>query len=276
MGFLHSCRLCHDQLHGHSSAIEHVIECMKEHIPDGEDTIYTIVIKDVPKKAGKYFVVLNINRESSLQDLDTFIRKLWMEECCPDERHDSSFVTDLKIRSKKKMTGDQRLRLLLNAQGTEYSTKDTDLSTIPLKDVVTNVGTTIKYTYDPKTPTHVFPELLAVTKGTFEVGKVEILSRNTERQMKCSICGCTAELVTDNSQFVCSLHGSTEEDCSLICNSPRMGQCAYNGEDPSFDTFKINKKRKKHKKEEPLGKKKPRFTLSEEELAELDAIDDTF
>jgi len=160
-----------------------------------------------------YFIFLLISQNSTLAELDDFLKKIWLE-CCG---HMSSF---------------------------SYQKWGEEIPMAAEVKSVCNTGSTLTYVYDFGSTT----ELIIKFQGQFNgfVKKLEdiiILSRNTEPIIPCDVCGefqavhiCT-DCQWDGSGWLCEKCAATHE-CGNemflpVVNSPRTGVCAYSGEEES-------------------------------------------
>lgn len=191
---------------------------------------YELVISG--KYDSDYWLVIEIKETATLEDLDEFIRDIWVE-CCG---HLSAFTIN----------------------GEEYeSDPDTDSfwgesenMNHKLKDVLT-VGDTIKYEYDFGSTTELTIKVQDYRKGYGESDVITLLSRNNPIKLLCSHCRkneakwMDAEELYGENPFWCDdclekeyPDGEAEELYLLpVCNSPRMGVCGYEGSDKYPDQF---------------------------------------
>jgi hypothetical protein len=87
---------------------------------------------------------------------------------------------------------------------------------------------------------------MGITRRKPQKGTVRLLARNVPPVFKCADCGETAEYIntefayqSDNPFYCEGCSENYDESMMLpVCNSPRMGECGYTGEDD--DTFTFN------------------------------------
>lgn len=192
---------------------------------------HLVVIPPVEKKKsfhlrvedGPYFLQLLVDGDAQLQDVDSFLRRIWLE-CCG---HMSQFCLDGSWGTEEKMS--QLARRVF----------------VP--------GQKIWYAYDFGTSTELIIKVLSVHPiATKE--KVLLLSRNEPFEQLCDTCKkeqaaemCAAHWEDDDERFFCETCAEAHQDeCEeaeysmvAVVNSPRMGACAYSGGmiDLERDTF---------------------------------------
>jgi len=154
-----------------------------------------------------YWLHLKVASNSKLEDLDQFLRDIWLE-CCG---HLSAFSY-------------QRNELAMGRK---------------LKDVLTS-GMELLHEYDFGTTTELLVKVLGEYEGPMEKNNpVEILSRNEAPEIPCDECGkahavqiCT-ECQCEGGGWLCQScaenHECSEEMLLLVVNSPRTGVCGYTG-----------------------------------------------
>lgn len=161
-------------------------------------------------EAGEMFLHLLVKGSAKMKDIDTFLRKIWLD-CCG---HMSGFSHK---RAKVSMS---------HAVENVFAPK-----------------VKIQHDYDYGTTTTVF--LKGHKKYELEgKDKIVLLSRNEPLKIMCSICNakpasclCTVCLWEESSFFCESCTEKHEEICedfsdyanAPIVNSPRMGECGYDG-----------------------------------------------
>lgn len=152
-----------------------------------------------------YWLYVDIPVDKTLNALDKFLRKIWLE-CCG---HMSEF------------------------QGVGKSTKVGNL----------REGGQFLHLYDFGSTTETLITVMGTTWRPPQREAVRLLARNIPPQFLCSKCGAhagyvdTERLWADENPFYCEkcARKYTDEDMLLpVTNSPRMGVCGYTGE---LDTF---------------------------------------
>ena len=187
---------------------------------------FEIVISD--KYLKEYWLIIEANENTTLKELDEFIRDIWVECCghlsmftCNDVQYESCPDTDsFWGMSSKNMN-------------------------FRLKDVV-EVGDTMLYEYDFGSTTKLVIKIHSCRDGERRNNEIVILSRNTRIQIVFGECrNNKAKWVNpqayyyDESPFWCEkcLEKYDVDDEEYfepeiflpICNSPRMGVCGYDG-----------------------------------------------
>ncbi|HKK75773.1 MAG TPA: hypothetical protein VJ953_11920 [Saprospiraceae bacterium] len=163
--------------------------------------------------AGPYFLQLLMDGDAKMSDLDSYLRRIWLE-CCG---HMSEF-------GYKRWSQDQGIEMNQKARR------------------VLEKGMTIWYAYDFGSTTEL--DIACINKYSFPTKeKIMLLSRNNPLDVPCDACGkgkakylCTAHW-GDEEMWFCEKCGKTHsqqcEDAEYamgpIYNSPRTGICAYEG-----------------------------------------------
>lgn len=162
------------------------------------------IISMVPKYGSKdYCIYISIDKSLTLQDLDSFIRDVWVE-CCG---HLSLFKIDDREFERTK--------------------------NIRLSDIL-NVGIKFEYEYDFGSTTELKLEVVDSLTVSQDFSRIEIIARSKEVVHKCEQCGADTRLYDGlNEEWVCE---SCAEDLDKeyieeidYCNSPRDGVCGYCG-----------------------------------------------
>ena len=182
-----------------------------------------------PKYDKNYWLFIEIRETASLEDLDSFLRDIWLE-CCG---HLSAFeIEGVRYES---------MPAELFFWGEPAKSMNGKLNTVLEK------GMTIDYEYDFGSSTDLRITVVDYRRSYQKKEKLTILSRNNPYEFVCSECGkkpavylCT-ECFWEGEGFLCEECSETHEcgeDMQLnICNSPRMGVCGYCGSDIYPDQF---------------------------------------
>ena len=162
-----------------------------------------------------------INENKKLKDIDTFLRKTWLE-CCG---HLSMF----KINNQRYYSS------LIDSEPGDKS-MNTTLSTI------LSEGLIFSHEYDFGTTTYI--KLKCVEKRKGATKKIEVLAQNAKLFFPCASCKKESEYLcltcaeegkkTSFCENCSNEHGNEEnhqgeESFLSIANSPRMGVCGYAG-----------------------------------------------
>lgn len=155
-------------------------------------------------------MLADLPADSPLSNLDNLLRKIWLK-CCG---HLSEF------------------------SGPGHSTvgKAKKLSSfLP--------GDQLLHTYDFGSSTETLVTILGDIKRKPKREAVRLLARNIPPRFSCAECGSPAELIcpickySSDSPFYCAACGEKHEHSEMllpVTNSPRMGECGYEG---SLDTL---------------------------------------
>ncbi len=164
----------------------------------------------------QYWMHLEIPATATLQTLDSFLRKTWLE-CCG---HLSKFdiAGDSYASYVDPEFGDKSMRVQSGR--------------------VLSPGLPFSYEYDYGTTTEL--RLKVITEREGEVGRtsVQVLARNEPPLIACNVCGKPAtevcsECIYEDKGWLCETcadeHECGEEMLLPVVNSPRVGMCAYMG-----------------------------------------------
>jgi len=164
-----------------------------------------------------YWIHLDVRADATLEDLDRFLREIWLE-CCG---HMSAFTI----------------------QGTRYEGVESEFMEEELMDVelgeVLRPGMKFRHEYDFGTTTELTLKVMSERDGELK-GKttIQLLARNAPPLIICNACGKIATQVC--CQCICSgggwfcdkcarRHECGEEMFLPVVNSPRVGMCGYAG-----------------------------------------------
>ena len=157
-----------------------------------------------------YWLYIDIPLDQDLEELDSFLREIWLE-CCG---HMSAF----SLPGHEEVEIDEKIRSF-------------------------DIGTKLLHEYDFGSTTETIITFLGTTKRKGRKNNVRLLARNEPPVFTCADCGKTAEYIgseyTDSNERLfycgeCSEKNEDEEYMLPVTNSPRMGECGYGGE---YDTF---------------------------------------
>ena len=200
-----TCELCKQQT-SKSQMTRHVAQCAPEHdASGGQETIVQLRID--ADGDPRYWLYVEARASASLQQLDSLIRRTWLE-CCG---HLSAF-----------WAGRSEL-----AMGTEMG------SAFPRKRV------TFSYEYDFGSTTALKGHVVGTRNGCLGRAAVRLLARNDPFDWRCANCSRPAVIVCpfcipEDDCLFCEAHAQehpcAEEEVYLpVVNSPRMGVCGYVG-----------------------------------------------
>lgn len=182
-----------------------------------------------PRYGREHWLFVEMKETASLKDLDAFLRDIWLE-CCG---HLSAFTIE-------------GIRYEIDAGYEDFWQEPSKSMNCQLKTVLEK-GVTFDYEYDFGSTTDLMITVVNYRVGITRKEKLVILSRNNPIEYICENCGkapaqriCT-ECYWKGGGLLCEKCAKTHEcgeDIQLcICNSPRMGVCAYEGSDKYPDQF---------------------------------------
>jgi hypothetical protein len=199
----------------------HIQSCIKKKFQDvvhRDAAYYALCVH--PGATRDYFLYLLLPQNTTLGELDKFLRDIWLE-CCG---HMSAFFYGR-----------------FNEISKDYSISDIDA-----------IPGGIIYHYDFGSTTELHINIVGRYYGPIGLReKIVILSRNSEPVIPCDECGkkqaiaICAACQWDGGGWLCrqcaAKHGCEREMLLPVCNSPRSGVCGYTGEDMEINTDKALK-----------------------------------
>ncbi|MCL2338194.1 MAG: hypothetical protein FWC60_12350 [Firmicutes bacterium] len=153
-----------------------------------------------------YWLFIDLPWEKSLNDVDKFLRKIWLE-CCG---HMSAF----SVSRIDEVAKSQKLDNFY-------------------------VGDKLLHEYDFGSTTETIVTVVGVIKRKPQREIVRLLARNVPPQFQCAACGspadfiCTQCIYDSDNPFYCDKCADKHEHDEMllpVTNSPRMGVCGYEGE----------------------------------------------
>jgi hypothetical protein len=191
----------------------HLTACLKKHAPETKNTLARsycfLSVRDAYNK--DYFLFLLVAQNTTLEDLDDYLRKTWLE-CCG---HMSSF---------------------------SYGKWGEELPMTTSIKQICDAGETLTYIYDFGSSTELQVKIFREVACSMAIKEdIILLSRNAEPVVPCDECGnypakhiCT-ECQWDGAGWLCekcaATHECGDEMFLPVVNSPRTGVCAYTGEE---------------------------------------------
>jgi len=206
-----NCYICGVEL-GKTAMKNHILKS-HENDDNGEECCL-LMVEGAHNK--DYWLIIDVPLGKSLSTVDTFLRKIWLE-CCG---HLSAF------RSPKR----SEYREIAASMKLYNFTK----------------GDKILHEYDFGTTTESLITVIGITKRKPQKENVRLLARNVPFAMECAKCGapaqyfCTECVYDYRNPFYCDkcIKKHEHDDMLLpVTNSPRMGECGYEGE---LDVFAFN------------------------------------
>jgi len=229
------CLFC-GKMYAKAGINRHLITHLNE--KENRDGVSFLLKVEPNSRWGKslYFLSLWVDGETTLKQLDKFLREIWLE-CCG---HLSAFR--YKERGNPTMNFNSLLKSL--SQTPRVSTgKFGEISFQKKAKELFYPDMKLDYEYDFGSSTDL--EISVVASFPCKADKkIALLSRNEPLEIMCSICGevpatqiCTVCMYDDDALFCdrcASKHAEKCEDFAdyaalPVVNSPRMGVCAYTG-----------------------------------------------
>lgn len=181
------------------------------------------------KYDNNYWLIIEMRDDTTLSDLDCFLRDIWLE-CCG---HLSAFrINGISYEADPDVD--------------YYWDEPPRSMDCPLKEVLKE-GMRIDYEYDFGSSTDLVIQVSGFRDGVKTEENLTILSRNNAQEWICDHCHtnkatniCDPFLWGDERLFCDEC--MEEQGCDLnvmlpICNSPRMGVCGYCGSEIYPDQF---------------------------------------
>jgi hypothetical protein len=192
----------------------HFRECRARlHVGEPQREVFRLHVEG----GGPYWLDVDISQQATLDDLDHFLRAIWLD-CCG---HLSEF-------SIGPQTDYENFDPLAQMEAAEDA---------PLGPLLT-VGESFGYTYDMGSSTELRLHVEA-REQVFDFGDaVHLLARNVPYPSTCARCTAPAKWIhiweddpdTGMALTYCGRHGRSTRDEQLpLVNSPRTGVCAYTG-----------------------------------------------
>lgn len=221
------CRFC-QKTFTNSAMTRHLLACKTKKEMDEQEMakaksaypIYHIKVSSYRD----YWLHIEMKATSTLRELDSFLRNIWLE-CCG---HLSMFtINDVDYQDTSE-----------NSESWDSMIESIDT---PLMDAM-KIGDKFTYEYDFGSSTDVESKVVAVREGVLDE-PIRILARNNPITFECSECGHQATVFCTECEFLLCEECGAEHECGddtvlPIVNSPRMGECGYTG-DLDFDDFEV-------------------------------------
>ena len=215
-----TCQLCGKRT-SKAGMTRHVKSCAAEHdLPRGRRAhLFHLRVEDAYSPV--FWLDLEMKAVATLEDLDDFLRGIWLE-CCG---HLSSF----DIEGVTYTVAQYRDPLFA------FDERSMDVQLWK----VLSPGTRFGHTYDFGTSTELKLRVVGDREGRIGGEPLRLLSRNEPFEWACMVCDgpateiCTYCMYERENPFLCEVHAE-EHDCEEeallpVVNSPRMGMCGYTG-----------------------------------------------
>ena len=198
---------------------------------------FQIVIMARHSKA--YWLIVEVSENVTLKELDEFIRDIWVECCEHLSAYEINGISYERYPDEDYLWGTP-------ARNMNYR----------LRDVV-KVGDSMSYEYDFGSTTELILNVHSYREGIRKDDGIVILSRNNPIEIICGKCGknkakwVNPEGYYEEDPFWCEEclgeeYAEEEDSYGIeymlpVCNSPRMGVCAYDGSRRYPDQFEPDK-----------------------------------
>lgn len=165
------CSLC-DVVLGKAEMLKHLESCAQSKA-SGKEKVFWLLVEG--QYSPEYWLILSVSANASLEDIDRFLRDIWLNESCG---HMSAF----NIGEKTYISGEPE----------EYDEEDIQIRI----DKILKKGLRFEYEYDFGSSTELAIKVVAEHSGPGPTDKkqVNLLARNEPPDLKC-FCGNKAEHV---------------------------------------------------------------------------------
>ncbi len=181
--------------------LNHLQDCIKHNsLFNSKNFARKIFRIKMASYCNKFWLYLDVSAYAKLQDLDDFLRIIWVE-CC---NHASTFYIE-------------------------------NIGVCAMKETFNNIfikGSCFSYKYDFGNPTQLLGKVVAWRQGSIN-NKVKLLARNKMPQFECSNCSSIANVICRDcncywcNECIKNINCHEEDDLLPIVNSPRTGVCGY-------------------------------------------------
>lgn len=217
------CYICKNEF-TKSGIQKHLSKC--NNLGDGKCKYFLLKVEDYYRK--DYWLYLQAKDTLPLNELDNFLRDIWLE-CCG---HLSSFTIDNVLYDK---VYDDDMFYCDNEDMNDYKLKD-----------VLNKGMNFIHEYDFGSTTKLKIKVVDKYTGIDQLEGISLLARNNKTKYECETCGENATYIITDYYYEnfkplcnnCMEDLSDEEDDMIfipITNSPRMGVCGYSGDNDVYE-----------------------------------------
>jgi len=188
------------------------------------------------RHAPGYWLHLQAPANATLGDLDSVLRRVWLE-CCG---HLSAF--EFPAKRAPRLPSDPLIDAWFKALSPHAMAEDDDAIMEERLGDRLQTGLTFFHEYDFGSTTHLALRVAGEYAAPALKGRIKLLARNDAPGFPCSVCGkpatqlCQQCLDQGSCDFcdVCARkHACGEEMFLPLVNSPRVGVCGYSG--PSIE-----------------------------------------
>lgn len=216
------CFLCGVKV-AKNAASRHLAKCVPAHDSPGGKTARLFHLRVEGAHAPGYWMHIEMPASATLDDLDGFLRSIWLE-CCG---HLSAFTIGGVTYERDTGMVDAMWKDIFGP-GERTSSMRKKLS-----DVL-SPGAVFTHEYDYGTTTELKLKVIGEREGPAPKDKARLLARNYAPDIRCSKCDQRAEWVYVYGypfEPYCAVHAEEigEERPLPIVNSPRVGECGYEG-----------------------------------------------
>ena len=212
------CNLC-GKTFSKQAMTRHLDKCKQEHSQRDTGTKRILHLQVEGRHAREYWLHIEMPADAKLQDLDRFLRKIWLE-CCG---HLSAFTIAGQTYD-------------VSPEGDPWSGRKPKGMSAKLGDVL-EPGVKFEHEYDFGSTTELALKVVAQRQGALK--SIVILARNDPPNIPCGVCGkpaaqvCTQCMYEGPKGWLCEEH-ALEHECGEdyflpVVNSPRVGVCGYTG-----------------------------------------------
>ena len=172
--------------------------------------------------APEYWMHLEVPATATLEELDGFLRDIWLE-CC-------GHLSDFTIEGER------------YTSAAPFAEMDDEGMEVKLDETL-RPKMKFYHDYDFGTTTHLALKVLSEREDQIKSSKVQLLARNEPPVYPCDSCGkpatqICAQCVYEGGGLVCDDcaggHECDEEMMLPVVNSPRVGMCGYTGDQAAW------------------------------------------
>ena len=209
------CMLCKEILNK-GQMTRHLKKCVEKSVAGRGQTMKLFHIIAEGSRLPLYWLHLEVSGAWTLEDLDSFLRDIWLE-CCG---HLSCFTIG----------------------GQQYSVRPMEHALFGLREKtmgqkickVLSPGTKFKHEYDYGSTTELSLRVIGIREAAVKSPDITLLARNEPPAWECCKCGKPATQIRAtgwgldvDSLFCDDCVDDDEEGCLPVVNSPRVGVCGY-------------------------------------------------
>ncbi len=227
-----TCSLCNKRL-SKAGITRHLKTCTQAHDGSGGGRpVRLFHIRVEGKDSPQYWINLEIQAKATLQNLDSYLRRLWLD-CCG---HLSAFTIGHVTFSYQRSSFGGMPGIFAHDLFDDDEEQDME---IPLEEVL-EPGMRFLHDYDFGSTTTLVLRVTGERRGRSGDQPLRLLARNEEPDHGCDLCDRKATQICiectwapNRDSLFCEQH-ATDHECGEdmllpVVNSPRMGVCAYSG-----------------------------------------------